>query len=1029
MLRRNLVTFAITLLTLSPLSAAASTSVATSSTSTLIALQSMAAELESELAALIAAKGSNTTPAASSSRSLIAFTRVLSLGSTGTDVSALQQILKAAGFFTYPTITGYFGSLTEKALAAYQTAHGLDPIGYTGPKTRGLLNNLAVAAGSTIAAPSSTPSNASSPASPSTATTSSSPIAPALFPIAAGYGGGGASSPTPDTTPPTISGTPSNMSVAATSASGATVTFTAPTATDPVGGTDPVSCAPASGSTFALGVTTVTCTATDRAGDASHASFTVTVQETTAPSVSISSPSNGATVSGSSVALTATATDTVAVAKVQFEVGSTNIGTAATSSPYTTMWNSKGVSDGSYTLYAVAENTSGYYATSSVSVTVRNSPPVITSIAASSTATSSATITWTTDEPASSLVNYGTTSSYGNASSSVALATSHSITISGLTAGTPYDFEVQSVDAESNTATSSNQTFTTQSPPGPCDILAAAGTPCVAAHSVTRLMWSGYSGPLFQIERTSDSSTTNIGFITSTGIVNTSQISSFCMATTCNYSIIYDQMHSAASGNNLPQAIVADQAPVSLITLPSGLSLPHVLTVSGEFYRNRSSTIGIPTGNSSITEYYVRTNQTYSACCGDYGDMESSVADNGVGHMFALAYTSYNNSGSSNPPQFGIDRENGILSITAGTPYIFSLFAKHSQTSSTTAIELGNAQSGGLSTIYAGADPVAFDNEGGLSLGEGGDGSGSPTDFFEGVVVAGATASTTDALLQANIVGFYGQTPPASYQGPLDAAALNATECFSLRACKASYATGSNNAIQIRRASDNATENILILPSGYLDTATAESFCASTTCYVTEWYGQLGNYNAIQATNANQPQLIFNAGPTGTLPEVQFSGSQWLFTGALSTISQPISWSAVAERTGAFTSLSSIISGFTSGTQPNLQFFNGANQFDSYAGSTISATSTDNTWHALQALDNGTMSNLDDDGVLSYLTYRNVGTGALASTTVICIGANNSSGARQPLTGNIYEAILFPTDATLSWAALNANQHDIGGGW
>ena len=33
----------------------------------------------------------------------------------------------------------------------------------------------------------------------------------------------------------------------------------------------------------------------------------------------------------------------------------------------------------------------------------------------------------------------------------------------------------------------------------PCDIYAAAGTPCVAAHSVTRALYSGYRGPLYQL--------------------------------------------------------------------------------------------------------------------------------------------------------------------------------------------------------------------------------------------------------------------------------------------------------------------------------------------------------------------------------------------------------------------------------------------------------------------------------------------------------------------------------------------------
>lgn len=78
-----------------------------------------------------------------------------------------------------------------------------------------------------------------------------------------------------DTTPPVVT-VPSNMTVNATSPSGATVTFTA-SATDDVDGPLPATCTPASGSTFPIGTTTVTCTATDSSSNTGSASFTVTV--------------------------------------------------------------------------------------------------------------------------------------------------------------------------------------------------------------------------------------------------------------------------------------------------------------------------------------------------------------------------------------------------------------------------------------------------------------------------------------------------------------------------------------------------------------------------------------------------------------------------------------------------------------------------------------------------------------------------------------------------------------------------------
>jgi hypothetical protein len=79
-----------------------------------------------------------------------------------------------------------------------------------------------------------------------------------------------------DTTAPSFGSAP-NVTATATSAAGATVTYTTPTATDLVDGTTAVTCAPPSGSTFPLGTTTVTCSSTDEAGNTGTTTFTVTV--------------------------------------------------------------------------------------------------------------------------------------------------------------------------------------------------------------------------------------------------------------------------------------------------------------------------------------------------------------------------------------------------------------------------------------------------------------------------------------------------------------------------------------------------------------------------------------------------------------------------------------------------------------------------------------------------------------------------------------------------------------------------------
>lgn len=80
-----------------------------------------------------------TTQAAASAS--VSFTRDLTLGSMGADVTALQNWLISKGFGISAGATGYFGSQTRAALAAYQAANGIVPAaGYFGPITRARVN-------------------------------------------------------------------------------------------------------------------------------------------------------------------------------------------------------------------------------------------------------------------------------------------------------------------------------------------------------------------------------------------------------------------------------------------------------------------------------------------------------------------------------------------------------------------------------------------------------------------------------------------------------------------------------------------------------------------------------------------------------------------------------------------------------------------------------------------------------------------------------------------------------------------------
>jgi len=187
--------------------------------------------------------------------------------------------------------------------------------------------------------------------------------------------------------------------------------------------------------------------------------------DTQAPTVSITAPAANVTVSGT-IAVTASADDNTTVAGVQFKVDGVNFGDEDVTPPYSITWNTTGVSDGGHTLQAVARDAAGNRtASASVNVVVANSvdttPPVVSGVGASGISTSSATITWTTNEPSDSGVNYGTTTAYGANASSGALVTAHSVSLTALSANTVYHYSVASRDAAGNVGRSADFVFTT----------------------------------------------------------------------------------------------------------------------------------------------------------------------------------------------------------------------------------------------------------------------------------------------------------------------------------------------------------------------------------------------------------------------------------------------------------------------------------------------------------------------------------------------------------------------------------------
>ncbi|MBI3043009.1 MAG: hypothetical protein HYY78_09315 [Betaproteobacteria bacterium] len=126
----------------------------------------------------------------------------------------------------------------------------------------------------------------------------------------------------------------------------------------------------------------------------------IPIVDLTPPTVAITSPANGATVSGT-ITVTAQASDNVGVVGVQFKYNGVNLGTEDNIAPYSRNADTTTVPDGPYTLTAIARDAAGNRTTSApVNVTVSNAsadttPPTVAVTSPASGATVSGTITVT----------------------------------------------------------------------------------------------------------------------------------------------------------------------------------------------------------------------------------------------------------------------------------------------------------------------------------------------------------------------------------------------------------------------------------------------------------------------------------------------------------------------------------------------------------------------------------------------------------------------------------------------------------
>ncbi|EWM18469.1 alpha-N-arabinofuranosidase [Kutzneria sp. 744] len=249
----------------------------------------------------------------------------------------------------------------------------------------------------------------------------------------------------------------------------------------------------------------------------------------------------------------------------------------------------------------------------------------------------------------------------------------------------------------------------------PCDIYGSAGTPCVAAHSTIRALYSGYNGPLYQVKR-ADGGLADIGLLTTGGVANAAAQDSFCANTTCIINVIYDQSprHNDLTIEGEGGAGRADVgAPANALPVSVGGHTAYGVEISSGMGYRDNSTSGVAVNGQPEGMYMVASStHVNGGCCFDYGNAETNNQDTGNGHMDAVYLGLRCEFGGCNGPGpwVAADLENGLYQSNTGTsagdpgpgilPYVTAMLSNNGQNHF--ALKRANAQTGGLTTTYSG---------------------------------------------------------------------------------------------------------------------------------------------------------------------------------------------------------------------------------------------------------------------------------------------------------------------------------------
>ena len=334
-----------------------------------------------------------------------------------------------------------------------------------------------------------------------------------------------------------------------------------------------------------------------------------------------------------------------------------------------------------------------------------------------------------------------------------------------------------------------------------------------------RLLSDDYTGDAIRVRRSTDNAELNIGFIG--GELDTQTLTTFCGSANGFVSVWYDQ---SSNGNDATQATTASQPKV--YDSATGVVLENG-KVAVDFDNTDDSMTASFTSASNYSVFHVLTQTQIVATSNlhsliDYGTSGSKSGLQVRGSQYFVR---------GDTTDFGSqDLNQNLIEITHNSGQ-FDFYKNTSNTRSVAA------------TLFA-ADGVSINRLIGAPRYVGAK--------WQEIILYPSDQSANRLAIETDVNDFYQMYWSGAESRLLDSHP-NAAAAFSLRALNSNY-TGP--LVRVRRASDNAEQDVFATYDGELNVNALATFCAGTNGFVVRWYDQSSNgNNATQTTTSLQPKI------------------------------------------------------------------------------------------------------------------------------------------------------------------------------